>query len=118
RSNTFKNFLIGTGVQYGFVCEWADPSYAGTNPVAGQSVSACHFNTFQDGTDEAYYEGFDLEDAEGTTIKDIKFIGNSRAAIKDYMSNSGDNGQTTTWQNQGNDFSGLPAGSQQYITAH
>jgi hypothetical protein len=121
RSNVFKNFVIGgstggTGVRVGFNCEWADPAYAGTNPVPGQSIGACHFNTIQDGTIYSNYRGVQLEDAESTTISRVKFIGQSSAAIDDFMTSG--SGYSTIWQSQANDFSGLPAGALQYSQAH
>jgi hypothetical protein len=120
RNNTFKNFVIGsstsTGVNTGVNCEWADPAYNGTNPVAGQSISACHFNTFQDGTIYTKNRGIQLEDAESTTIQRIKFVGQSNAAIDDFM--TAGTGYSTAWQNLGNDFSGLASGAVQYTKAH
>ena len=120
RNNTFKNFVIGsasnTGVQVGYNCEWADPAYAGTNPVSGQSIGACHGNIIQDGTLYTTYRGVQLEDAENTTIQRIKFVGQTNAAIDDFMTSG--TGYSTTWQNLGNDFSGLAAGAVQYTQAH
>jgi hypothetical protein len=121
RSNTFKNFIIGgstggSGVRVGFNCEWADPAYAGTNPVAGQSIAACHYNTIENGTIYSSYRGIQLEDAQATTISQVKFIGQSSAAIDDYMTSG--SGQTTSWQNLGNDFSGLKAGAVPYTTGY
>jgi hypothetical protein len=121
RSNLFKNFVIGkdsngAGVRVGFNCEWADTKYAGTNPVSGQSIAACHFNTIQDGTIYSHYDGIHLEDAEKTTIQRIKFINQQRAGICDFMTSG--TGYTTIWQNLGNDFSGLAAGAVQYTHAH
>ena len=120
RSNLFKNFVIGsptnTGVKTGFNCEWADPAYLGSNPVAGQSIAGCHFNTIQDGTIYSSYRGVQLEDAEKTTIQRTKFIGQSNAAIDDFMTSG--TGYSTIWQNLGNDFSGLPTGAVQYTQAH
>jgi len=121
RSNVFKNFVIGqssngAGIKVGFNCEWADPAYIGTNPVAGQSIAGCHFNTIQDGAIYSSYRGIQLEDAEKTTIQRIKFIGQSDAALDDFM--TAGSGQTTIWQNQGNDFSGIKPGALQYSTAH
>ena len=121
RSNVFKNFVIGqssngAGIKVGFNCEWADPAYIGTNPMAGQSIAGCHFNTIQDGAIYSSYRGIQLEDAEKTTIQRIKFIGQSDAALDDFM--TAGSGQTTIWQNQGNDFSGIKPGALQYSTAH
>jgi hypothetical protein len=121
RNNLFKNFVIGqssngAGIKVGFNCEWADPAYAGSNPVSGQSVAGCHFNTIQDGTIYSYYRGIQLEDAEKTTIQRIKFIGQSNAAIGDFMTSG--TGYSTIWQNLGNDFSGLKPGAVQLTKAH
>ena len=120
RSDVFKNFVIGnatnTGVEIGFVCEWADPDYAGSNPVAGQSIAACHYNTMQDGTIYSSDRGFSLEDADHTTIQRIKFVGQSHAAIDDFMTSG--TGYSTSWQGLGNDFSGILPGAVQYSTQH
>jgi dockerin type I repeat protein len=120
RNNIFKNFVIGnsssTGVKVGFNCEWADPQYAGTNPVAGQSIAGCHFNTIQDGTIYSSYRGTQLEDAEQTTIQRVKFVGQTSAGIDDFMTSG--SGYSTIWQGLGNDFSGLAGGGVQYTQAH
>ncbi|MBX4201596.1 hypothetical protein KW803_01715, partial [Candidatus Saccharibacteria bacterium] len=119
RSNVFKSFVIGRSggnMSVGFNCEWADPAYNGTNPVAGQTVSACHSNTIQDGTIYSSYRGIQLEDADKTTIQRIKFVGQTNAAINDFMTSG--SGYSTVWQNQGNDFTGLAAGAAQYNQSH
>jgi hypothetical protein len=121
RNNVFKNFIIGsssggTGVRVGFNCEWADPAYVGTNPVAGQSIAGCHSNTFQNGTIYTNYRGVVLEDAEKSTIIGIKFAHQSNAAIDDFMTSG--TGYSTTWQNLSNDFSGLASGAVPYTQVH
>jgi hypothetical protein len=120
RRNTFTNFVIGnvssTGVRVGFNCEWADPSATGLDPVPGESLGACHNNTITNGTLYTSVTGISLEDAVGTTVSKVKFVGQSFAALKDFM--TAGSGQSTIWQNQNNDFSGLPSGVPPFTTQH
>jgi hypothetical protein len=84
--------------------------------VSGLILGACHNNTITNGTLYTSVTGISLEDAVGTTVSKVKFVGQSFAALKDFM--TAGSGQSTIWQNQNNDFSGLPSGVPPFTTQH
>ena len=94
---------IGTSVSTGVNCEWADPTW-GSKP-------ACVDNIIQDSTIRSSKVGVYMD--QGTTrtiVRRVTFIGETRAAIVDYL------GVSNSYS--GNDYSGLPAGAVPVSTAH
>jgi hypothetical protein len=94
--NTFERFALGPDVAEGFVCEW---NY-------GSGPGACAGNVFQDGTIDSRKVGVFLDEGQvGNTVRNVRFLNQSCAAIVD---NHGIGNVFT-----GNDFTGLPAGVSQ-----
>jgi hypothetical protein len=122
RRSVFQNLQIGptsgapTSMAVGITTEWADPAYAGTNPVPGESVSASHYNTFENGIINSSYRGVQMEDADDSTVARLRFLNQSKSAINDFRTSG--SGYSTTWQNQGNDFSGIASTAVPYSTDH
>jgi hypothetical protein len=74
--STFQRMRIGSSVQHGIVCEWADPSW-GSKP-------GCTDDIIQDSTIMSTDVGVLLDDGTTrTTVRRVKFIGQARAAIYD-----------------------------------
>ena len=101
--STFQRMSIGTSVSTGVNCEWADPTW-GSKP-------ACVTNVIQDSTIRSSYVGVYMDQGTtGTTVRRVTFIGETRAAIVDYL------GVNNSYS--GNDYSGLAAGAVPVSTAH
>jgi hypothetical protein len=91
-NSTFQRMRIGSAVQYGLVCEWADPAWGG-NP-------GCTDVTIQDSTFMSTDIGVLLDNGTTrTTVRRVKFVGQSRAAIYDPRGNGNDYYE--------NDYSGI-----------
>jgi Right handed beta helix region len=126
RNTTFERFQIGplTGlagpagfkIRTGINTEWADPAYAGKNPITGQSLGASQSDTFRSGFINSYLAGIFTGDAEKTTVAGVKFLNQRFAAIGEHRGSS--TGYNMTWENLGNDFSALTSGVPQYTRQH
>lgn len=126
RNSTFERFLIGplTGLagpagfktRIGIVTEWSDPSYSGLNPVPGQSLAASHDNTFRDGTINSSVTGIFTDDAENTSVSNIRFLNQRFSGISEFRNARA--GYNTVWQNPGNDFSSISNGAEPYNRQH
>ena len=126
RRSTFERFQIGpskglTGsagfrTSIGITTEWADPAYAGLNPVFGQSLAASHDNTFKDGTINSFVTGIFTDDSQGTTISNVRFFNQRFSGISEFRNSK--SGYDSQWQGRGNDFSGLSAGAEPYNRSH
>jgi hypothetical protein len=94
--STFQRMSIGTGVSTGVNCEWADPTW-GSRP-------ACVDNVIQDSTIRSSYAGVFLDQGTTrTTVRRVTFIGQTKAAIVDYL------GINNAYS--GNDYSGIAPGA-------
>jgi hypothetical protein len=74
--STFQRILIGTNVQMGLVCEWNDPAWGGRPGCVDVVVQDSTFMSSEWG---AFLDGGTTR----TTIRRVKFIGQSKAAIYD-----------------------------------
>ena len=94
--STFQRLSIGTSVSTGVNCEWADPTW-GSRP-------ACVDNVIQDSTIRSSYAGVFMDQGTTrTTVRRVTFIGQTKAAIVDYL------GINNAYS--GNDYSGIAPGA-------
>jgi hypothetical protein len=106
----------GYNIRLGINTEWADPVYAGVNPVPGETAAASQRNTFKNGFINSYLAGVFTGDAVRTTVSGVKFVNQRFAGIGEHQSTGV--GYDMIWQNMGNDFSGIAAGASQYTRDH
>jgi hypothetical protein len=126
RGTAFERFQIGplTGlagpagfnIQIGINTEWADPAYAGKNPIAGQSLGASQSDTFRSGFINSYLAGVFTGDSEKTTVSGVKFVNQRFTAIGEHRGSG--TGYNMSWENLSNDFSALSSGVPQYTRQH
>jgi hypothetical protein len=93
---TVQYMRVGTSVRTGVNCEWADPLTGGK--------AACVDNVIQDSTIASSLVGVYLDEGTTrTTVRRVKFLNQSWAAIGDYK------GVDNSYYD--NDFSGIDAGA-------
>jgi len=112
RRTVFRRFQISGVYEAGIKTEWADPAYAGTNPIPGESLGASHANLFEDGEISSVVDGVFFADSTGDTIRRVKFIGQTKAAIRDFR------GTGNSYNSLGNDYSQIAAGARPIDTRH
>jgi hypothetical protein len=72
--NTFRRFVLGPGIDEGFVCEW---NY-------GSGPGACTGNNFQEGTIMSREVGVYLDEGQvGNSVRRIRFLGQICAGVVD-----------------------------------
>jgi hypothetical protein len=126
RDSLFERFQIGPAqgvagpagfkTRIGIVTEWSDPGYKGLNPVPGESLAASHNNTFRDGTINSFVTGIFTDDAENTSVSNIRFLNQRFSGISEFR--NAKTGYNTVWQNPGNDFSNISNGAEPYNRQH
>jgi len=108
RRTVFRRFKLGGSgrgtLHVGINTEWADPAYAGTNPAA-ETIGASYQNVFENGVITSSLDGVALHDAERDTIRNVKFVGQTKAGIRDWR------GTGNAYNGLDNDFAGLKAGA-------
>lgn len=102
----------GHRMDIGITTEWDDPDII-PNPVVGQNNGATHNNIFEKGIINSNFIGINLEDAENTIIRNLKFKNQSLYAIRDHDSNG--TGYSTILENDSNDFNDIASGCLEYI---
>lgn len=113
RDTVFRNFHIGPEMQdplkegflmkHGIVTEWADPDYV--NPRDNDPPGASHRNVLRDGIINSSCIGINMEDSTGSIIRNISFICQMAAAIKEFRTSGF--GHDTTWETEENAFQSI-----------
>lgn len=126
RRSLFERFQIGPTkglagpagfkTRIGINTEWADPAYNGLNPVPGESLAASHNNSFRDGTINSSVTGIFTDDAEGTSVSNVRFLNQRFSGISEFSNSK--SGYSIDWQAPGNDFSSISAGADPYNRRH
>jgi hypothetical protein len=102
----------GTKPRVGVNTEWADPTYAGTNPL-DSFVGAAFDIVLEDSTLDTSHDGVYLSDATRTTVRRVSFVGQKYAGIRDFM--SAKSGYSTA---QVSNVHKMAAGAVNYTTVH